>query len=312
MVKLYFNNPLWKVPSTWRSTYNFDGVIKRLSKETKAVLRDAIANNNTCSCNKQIFKSLIKLNLCNDLGELTHEGIVTSIALLPLERQAEILSLPINKLELNYKNAPEIDVMKYLLTNNYQYVCYSEGGIIMTLIFCMCFKEIYQNWQQHPWCKEYGKDYAISYLYSGGILSYEELLEFNPELPKYLLDSILKANEDDIVKAFTIIRKWHKDMGWSGDNWPFRDWSGLSLELLLAVYKILNNKKLTSIAKVFFTDPYAFGKGWPDLLAIDENNRLMLSEVKTTDKLYVSQIINIAVMADFIPTAIIKLSKIKS
>ena len=57
--------------------------------------------------------------------------------------------------------------MKYLLTNNFQYVCYSEGGIIMTLMFSMCFKEIYQNWQQHPWCKEYGKDYAISYLYSG-------------------------------------------------------------------------------------------------------------------------------------------------
>jgi hypothetical protein len=311
MLQIYFNNPLWKVPITWRSKYNFNGVLKSCSVSMKNTLKGALENDNCCITSKRTLDALVSRHLCNSKGYLSPQGRVLAISILSLKKQSNILSIPINELEINYSKKPELDFSAFLIHNNFKHVCYSEGGIIMTLLFCMCFKELYSYWKRHSLCKEYGKDYAIGYMYMG-IFSYAELLDEFPLLHEHLLSKISSANENDITKAYKILRGWHENMGWTGDNWPFQSWKGLNLKIILCTYQLLTNTKLHNIAKVFFTDPYAFVKGWTDLLAIDKDNQIMLLEVKTTDKLHISQIINMEIMSDYISTGIVKLKKSKN
>ena len=309
-MQLYFDNPAWKVPVSWRTRYNFDGVKKDCSKSMRDALKSAL-DNNTCSCDKPTLDLLISRQLCDNEMVLTPQGRIIAISISTLTKQADILSIPINEVKLSYNKPPELDVMKHLKDCGFKHVCFTEGGIIKTLLFCMCFDEIYKYWKRHPLCKEYGNDYAQSYMYMG-IGSYYELLEETPELHEYLLNRMSEVNENDIVKAFNKLRSWHKDMGLSEDEWPFKDWYGLNLEILLVAYRLLTKTKLIGIAETFFNEPYAFGVGWADLLGIDKDSQIMQLEVKTSDKLIVSQIINMEVMKNYIPTVIIKLKKHKS
>jgi hypothetical protein len=305
---LYFDNPLWKIPVSWRARYNFNGVKKDCSKSMKDALRSALDNNNTCSSDKPTLDILISKQLCDNEMALTPQGRIIAISISSLTKQADILSIPINKLELSYNKPPELYVMKYLKDCNFKHVCFTEGGIILTLLFCMCSDEIYKYWKLHPLCKEYGNDYAKSYMYMG-ISSYLKPLEETPQLHEYLLNRISKANENDITKAFNKLKSWHKDMGLGEDEWPFKDWYGLNLEILLTSYRLLTNAKLVGIAETYFNDPYVFCKGWADLLAIDKDNQIMQIEVKTSDKLIISQVINLESMKNYIPTFIFELKK---
>lgn len=94
-----------------------------------------------------------------------------------------------------------------------------------------------------------------------------------------------------MLKAFGILK------GWQGkaDDWALRDWVGVDRDFVTALYHALGPDRCAAIASRFLTDPYAYSKGWPDLIWV-EDGRVGLIEVKTTDRLHRSQIVTIPEM----------------
>lgn len=327
-------DPYRTKPRTWRSNINSGN----LSVPMKKALRGALNNENKVNCNKNILNALVVRNLCSQNYNLSNEGRVVAIEESSLTQQTKSLSLNINivELKLEKKERPETAVLNHLLNDNLiKAGCYAEGGDIKTLLSCMCFDEISKAWRTHSLTHPLYKDYHLScgesaventimsnmYTSPLGSIDLLDLMEYRPGVSsenrpspyKYLLkpilDAISLAGKDQIKKAFCTLKKWHHDMGWTGDNWPWNDYVGLTLSFIIFLYEILGNKTLYEIARTYFTDPAAFGGGWPDLTTIDQNNVVRLFEVKTTDKLLFSQIITISEMSKFFPIEIIKVKK---
>jgi len=317
-------DPYRTKPRTWRSNINS----RNLSLPMKKALREALKNEYKVNCNKNIFNALVTRNLCSQNNILTKEGQVVAIEESSLIQQIKSLSLTINILELNLtkKKRPETSVLSHLISNNHIKIgCYAEGGDIKTLLSCMCFDVICNAWRKHSLTHPQYKDYHLSFgesavkstimsnTYSSPLGSIDLLdlmenrigisAENRPSPYKYLLNPILdaigNAGKDEIKKSFTTLKKWHHNMGWTGDNWPLNDYVGLTLSFIISLYEALGNTTLYEIARTYFTDPAAFGGGWPDLTTIDHNNVVRLYEVKTTDKLLRSQIITISEMSIF-------------
>lgn len=328
----YNHDPYRTAPITWRSVPSFGSLSMSMGK----ALRDALSNENLINCNKSTTNALIKRGLCDQNGKLSDEGTVAAIELSSLKQQARALSLPINKIDLiiSKKERPEIAVITYLLNEwHYKAVCYAEGGDIITLLGCMSFDVIRNAWKEHclthPLYKSYHEafgessveDTIMDNMYASplGSIDLLDLMENRPNKSaenrpspyKYLMDPIMgaitNAKKDNIEKAFCMLKQWHFDMGWTGDNWPWSNYVGLSLSFVLLLYEALGNKVLADVAKMFFIDPAAFGSGWPDITAIDRNNNVKLFEVKTSDKLLRSQIITISAMANYFKIEVIKL-----
>lgn len=307
--RFYHYNYARKSPATWRSAYDFEYSLKSLSKNMKTALKEALQNNNICDASKATVSSLSKRCLCNKKGELSSEGKVVAVSLLPLKKQALELSLPITEIECSFKNRPEIPVREYLLNESgYKHVCFAEGGDILVLLYCMCFDVIWNTWKLHPFFEDCGESNSISFMYTCP-LTCDELLEIKPKLYEHLISSIATSKRNKIEKAFKTLRKWHADMGWNEDRWPWQNYVGLSLSFIMALYDTLDNETLVSIAKSYFIDPAAFNKGWPDITAIDQKNKVTLFEVKTSDKFHPSQIITIPAMAPFLKSEVIKIKR---
>lgn len=327
-------DPYRTTPRTWRSNISDS----KLSVPMKKALREALNNENKLYCKKNILNALTKRNLCHKNGYLNNEGRIVAIEASSLKQQANSLALPINTVELKWgtKEGPEIAVLRHLLNKNeYKAVCYAEGGDIKTILSCMCFEVISKAWRTHSLTHPQYKDYHLSYGESAventimsnmyvsplGSIDLMDLMENRPDVStenrpspyEYLLEPILKAisfaGKDQIKKAYCTIKKWHHEMGWEGDNWPLKDYVGLNLPFIISLYDSLGNETLHEIAKTYFTDPAAFGGGWPDLTTIDRNNVVRLFEVKTSDKLLRSQIITISEMANYFQIEVIKVKR---
>ena len=98
---------------------------------------------------------------------------------------------------------------------------------------------------------------------------------------KYSDISVIKRNYEKILKSQY------------NESWLFL-YKGkeITKDLVSDVYEGLGNITLAEIAKLFFTNPYAYCKGWPDLTIV-KDGLVRFVEVKTTDKLKRSQIITI-------------------
>jgi VRR-NUC domain len=65
---------------------------------------------------------------------------------------------------------------------------------------------------------------------------------------------------------------------------------GLTTELGMDLVGAVGRERWFLIAEVLCRDPYLYRKGWPDLLLMDRDDRVLAVEVKTTDRLHASQI----------------------
>ena len=63
---------------------------------------------------------------------------------------------------------------------------------------------------------------------------------------------------------------------------------GLTGEILVEIFRASGKEMLTDIFKIFFSDPYKYRSGWPDL-TLAKDNKLYFVEVKTTDALHEAQ-----------------------
>ena len=180
------------------------------------------------------------------------------------------------------------------------------------------------HWKTDPISKSYHETFGESaiessvrsYTYSNPLgsiielISYENNPDYKSKLIETIIDAISIAKKNDIEKAFITLRHWHAEMGWTGDNWPWQNYVGLDLHNIISLYEVIGNQGLTNIAKTFFIEPLAFFKGWPDLTTLDNSSNPQLIEVKTIDKLFVSQIITISEMTKYFKISVIKVNRL--
>ena len=158
----------------------------------------------------------------------------------------------------------------------------------MLLLYCLCFERLYRLSKKH-WGSA---QFAQSYMYTG-IMCYSYLLDEHPDLPEQMLADIANTRERAVVRAFDTLKSWQG----SRDGWAFRDWVGVDRELVQELFRALGNARCAVIARRFLEDPYAYSKGWPDLVWVD-GSRVGLIEVKTIDRFHPSQIITIPEMRE--------------
>ena len=78
-----------------------------------------------------------------------------------------------------------------------------------------------------------------------------------------------------------------------------------------SIFTALGGKALREITRTIAEDPYQYRAGWPDLTLAKGENMLWV-EVKTTDKLHMSQIITMTKMKPLLPGKLLVLQLAKS
>jgi hypothetical protein len=282
--KYHHVNALWRVPVTWRTTYDWNRV--KLSATMENTLRAAVEAGAVRYGSRRSLQALEERGLV-DGDRLTPEGWVFAITLLSLPKQCELLGIPLKVLRLPSGQKPEIAVLREIAKLGRK-VAYCEGGAITLLLYCLCFERLYQLSTQY-WGSEAA---ARSYMYTG-IVSYSYLLEQYPNLMEDMLTDVANANEPSVLRAFAILKSWQG----SSDGWAFRDWIGVNRELIRQLFWALGNTRCAALARRYLADPYAYSKGWPYLVCID-GETVGLSEVKTTDRLHWSQVITTPEMCE--------------
>lgn len=75
---------------------------------------------------------------------------------------------------------------------------------------------------------------------------------------------------------------------------------GLTSDIMSALFISIGAERLANIAAAIFEDPYLYRSGWPDL-TITNGSNMHWVEIKTTDRLHISQIITISRMKTLLP-----------
>ncbi len=279
--RYYHVNPCWNVQSTWKTQFLWRNL--KLTKPMKLALRTALDNGVVESATGGTLKALQARDLCQNDGSLTDQGSVMALSLVSLSKQCDHLDLSITDISLGYEGKPELAAMEFLRNENRK-ICYCEGGAFKLTLYCLCFDRFYRLFQG-LWG---GMASARSFTYMAtGIMSYDFLLEEHPDVHLQMIEDISRTTESEMLRAFDTLKSWQPS-----DEWAFLDWVGVDREMVQSTFRAVGRDRLVSFAKTFVTDPYAFINGWPDLTCIDGSD-IRLIEVKTTDKLHISQLITI-------------------
>lgn len=251
----------------------------------KKALREAIDSGVVTSGGGRMIEALSRRHLCDREGRLTEQGKIVALSYCSLSKQCDVLGLPLRKVKICHEGKPELAAMKYLQQPGRR-VCYCEGGILTLILYCLCFDRLYRLGRKH-WG---GAAEAGSQMYTS-IICYGDFLEENPDLHERMLEDISGTSEGDMLRAYDVLKDWQ----YRDDGWAFRTWVGVDREMVRDTCRALGKERLKAIGETFLADPYAFTKGWPDIVCV-EDGLVRLIEIKTTDRLRISQLITIPTM----------------
>ena len=227
---------------------------------------------------------------------LTDAGRVCGIALLPLREQCRILGLQLRDHPRHRtQKSPELELMDAYAAASVP-CCFTQGGILFVALYSLCFERLFHlgtaKWASAGYTATImGKTRTPvqSWMYSS-VIVYQEFLQSTDDLEGNLLSDIASVSVGDAMRNFEVLQSWQ-----SNSTWFPHSYVGLTRELVELVLDLLLRRTLVDIARLFFSDPYAYVKGWPDLTLV-ENGEVQFVEVKTTDRLHASQIITIGEM----------------
>lgn len=242
----------------------------------KAVLT-IYTDDSTQHINKSTLKSLRDRGLLGDENKLTPAGRLYAVSKMHLPKQCTELSLELENVKLSYTGRPELALLAHYKSLGYIGIS-SEGIGVLTVLKALMLD---------------------------GLANYNLIGGRDDACTRYLQAQfiILKDNIDEIILS---ISSTSKELYLSNFeeiiSKPFIAYSypELSMEFALAMYEAIDLNHYIAIGMKMAEDPYNYGKGWPDLTLIRENEVLFV-EVKTTDKLHESQLVTIPTMRDILP-----------
>lgn len=286
-----------QVPIGWRTNIRSERL--RLSRPMRRALCEALDDGHL-DCGKHTVRALAARGLASGDGNLTERGKVVAVAECSLRRQCEVLGLPLETVTLAWDGRPELAALAHLQHPKARLrACYAEGGLLV-ILYCVILEEVRTRLARHS-------DHVAYDMYAG-IMSYARLLEWYPDLPQALVGAVAKSTERLFLRNFDRLKAWQ-----SPQDWALRDWKGLDRGMALAIYRSVPTGTFLSLAKTFFSEPFAYTAGWPDLICVDEQG-LWFTEVKTTDRIHRSQVVTIPMITDQLklPVRVLRLRRKKS
>lgn len=248
-----------------------------LSAEMKKYLRDIVRGKNPsaawCTIN-----ALASRGLTDTGGSLTYEGWKQAVVGLQLVEQCQLLGIKYECLrDLEFNRHPEYAAWCYYTSRGFS-GAYCEGGPILLLIRAAALDVLAHN-------NTFGsrKDACSRFT--------EAQLTIHQERSALILDTIRSVDVTQVASGFEEI--YASEM--VREYYP-----GLSTEMMTALFLSLGPDRLAQITAAIMEDPYAYRAGWPDLTMTSSAGMLWL-EVKTTDRLHLSQITTLHRMKPLLP-----------
>lgn len=250
---------------------------QKLSSSMKKALRNLVRSDNLDASTATV-RALAKRRLLSENQTLTKAGWAEALLLLPLSEQCHHMKLPIERLiNANHDLPPEIAAWENYRREGFV-GSYCEGGAILILIRAAALDLL-----------------ASVNTFNSRIDACERFTEAQLSIHQDKSPAIIQAIESatptcvarnfDEIYANSFVREFYPS---------------LSPEGIVDLFLALGSKRLAAITKAIMEDPYKYRSGWPDLTII-RNGLILWVEVKTTDKLHMSQIVTLSRMKDLLP-----------
>jgi hypothetical protein len=218
-----------------------------------------------------------KYYLKNYPKDLPHEAWCAEVAKLPLEEQCSQLGITHEKIEgLPYGKKPEIDALNHFLAQGYT-GSYCESGPVLLLIRAAALDVLAQfNFRD--------RSDACTRFTEAQLTIYKESSEL-------ILNAIWNTDEAQVVRHFNEIYMYPQIP---------RYYPGLTENIMLSLFAAIGAGRLAQITAAIMEDPYSYRAGWPDLTMVKGSDMFWV-EIKTTDRLHMSQIMTIYRMKALVP-----------
>lgn len=251
--------------------------MKKLSSDMKAALRSALISENFNHTGNTL-RALKSRGFIDSSGCLTKDGWRQAVLQSELSIQCDNLDIPFREMKnITYKGNPERVAWLHLKGEGYQ-GSYCEAGAVLILIRAAALDVLtYLN------TFDSRKDACTRFT--------EAQLKIHEDRIPEIAVAIEQASREDVLKNFQeiyrspIVRESYPD---------------LTENSICSLFDAISSVRLRSIAEAIAEDPYQYRAGWPDL-TLTKGGNMLWAEVKTTDKLHMSQIITISRMKPLLP-----------
>ena len=204
----------------------------------------------------------------NDM-QLTVEGWKQALVISALPRQCVHLGIDLKKWKgFQFDGDPERAAWEYFSENGYT-GSYCEGGALLLLIRAAALDTLEEL---NPF--ESRQDACTRFT--------EAQLKIHESCITEIASAVEHANADMIARNFDAIYRFQIQ-----EYYP-----GLTKETIVALFNVIGGARLRQFTEAIAEDPYQYRNGWPDL-TLTNGKEFIWAEIKTTDKLHMSQITTI-------------------
>ena len=197
---------------------------------------------------------------------LTIEGWRQAVACSPLERQCAHLGINHERLVgLEFEGRPERAAWEYYSRLGYS-GSYCEGGALLIMIRAAALdvlEKLNPFKSRQDACRRFTE--AQLTIHEGHLLEIAAAIE--------------RADADTIGRGFDEIHQSSRHALYPG----------LTRDTILSLFQMIGSDGLRQFMEAIAEDPYQYRSGWPDL-TLTNGEELLWVEVKTTDRLLISQI----------------------
>jgi hypothetical protein len=209
--------------------------------------------------------------------DLLHRSWCEEIAKLPLAEQCTQLDITHEKLEgLPYGKKPEIDALNHFSAQGFV-GAYCEGGPVLLLIRAAALDVLAQlNFS--------GRRDACTRFTEAQLTIYKESSEL-------ILNAVRNTDVAQIESHFKEIYMFPQ----IPEYYP-----GLTAGIMSSLFAAIGAERLAQITAAIMENPYSYRAGWPDLTMVKGSDMFWV-EIKTTDRMHLSQIMTIFRMKPLLP-----------
>ncbi|WP_423821779.1 VRR-NUC domain-containing protein [Salinisphaera sp. SPP-AMP-43] len=260
---------------------------KKMTAEMKAALREALSGD-ASRVKKGTLSALVRRGFMEKSGDLTLEGWRNAVASLKLPDQCAQLDISLEIIEgVQFGNEPERTAWSHYKQKGYE-GGYCEGGPVLLLIRAAAldlFANLNPFGSREDACSRFTE--AQLKIHEGHISEIAAAVE--------------AADRDTVLRGF---REIYRSL-MVQEAYP-----ELTEAAIGSIFTALGGKALREITRAIAEDPYQYRAGWPDL-TLAKGEDMLWVEVKTTDKLHMSQIITMTKMKPLLPGKLLVLQLAK-
>lgn len=248
-----------------------------LTAEMKKALRNLV-HSEVITAKANTISGLVARRYADQSGTLTHEGWKQAVVMLPLIEQCQHMGIDYEALSgLDFRDNPELAAWHHFTSLGYS-GGYCEGGPILLLIRAAALDVLTR-------LNTFGSRQDACSRFT------EAQLTIHKESSDLILDAIRSSDSHQVVQNFNEIYSSLMMQEW---------YPGLTPAAITSLFDILGAERLALITSAIMEDPYQYRAGWADL-TMTNGSEMLWAEIKTTDRLHMSQITTLHRMKPLLP-----------